>query len=185
LNNAAIAATLFLLWQKRARPGEPASEIEAAVRAGLRQVRWPGRLEAIQQDPLTVIDVGHTPDAVRQSLASLRDIHGERDWILVVGVSIDKTACEIVDALAPSFDSIICTTAHHKGADVNDIADAVRKANPHATVHTSATIEEAVRLSQSLASSQGRKIYVAGGLFLAVEYAVTARGGRARDLKFF
>jgi dihydrofolate synthase/folylpolyglutamate synthase len=185
LNNAAIAATLFLLWQKRARPGESASEIEAAVRTGLREVRWPGRLEAIQQDPLTVIDVGHTPDAVRQSLASLRDIHGERDWILVVGVSIDKTACEIVDALAPSFDSIICTTAHHKGADVNDIADAVRKANPHATLHTSATIEEAVRLSQSLASSQGRKIYVAGGLFLAVEYAVTARGGRARDLKFF
>ena len=30
-----------------------------------------------------------------------------------------------------------------------------------------------------------RKIYVAGGLFLAIEYAVVARGGRAEDLKFF
>jgi hypothetical protein len=26
---------------------------------------------------------------------------------------------------------------------------------------------------------------VAGGLFLAVEYATVARGGRVRDLKFF
>lgn len=180
VNNAAIAATLFLLWRKRVRPAEPPGEIEAAVRSGLRNTRWPGRLEAIQQNPLTVIDVGHTPDAVRQSLASLRDIHGERDWILVVGVSFDKNACEIVDALAPAFDTIICATAHHKGADVNDIAGTVRKANPHATVHVAANIEEAVRQSQALAASQGRKIYVAGGLFLAVEYAAVARGGRCR-----
>jgi dihydrofolate synthase / folylpolyglutamate synthase len=30
-----------------------------------------------------------------------------------------------------------------------------------------------------------RRIYVAGGLFLAVEYATIAKGGRAEDLKFF
>jgi dihydrofolate synthase / folylpolyglutamate synthase len=30
-----------------------------------------------------------------------------------------------------------------------------------------------------------RKIYVAGGLFLAIEYATIARGGHARDLNFF
>jgi dihydrofolate synthase/folylpolyglutamate synthase len=185
LNNAAIAAALFLLWQRRARPGEIAGDIEAAVRAGLRDVRWPGRLEAIQQDPLTVIDVGHTPDGIRQSLASLKDVRGAQGWILVVGVSFDKNADEIVDALAPSFDTIICTMAHHKGADADDIADAVRKANPHATVHVAATIEDAVRLSHALAGSQAGKIYVAGGLFLAVEYATVARGGRARDLKFF
>ena len=185
LNNSAIAATLFLLWQQRARPEKPASDIEAAVRSGLRNTRWPGRLEAIQQDPLTVIDVGHTPDAVRQSLASIRAIHGERDWMLVVGVSFDKNAWEIVDALAPSFDTIICATAHHKGAHAHDIADTVRKANPRATVHIAATIEDAVRLSQALAGLQARKIYVAGGLFLAAEYAAVARGGRAQDLKFF
>ena len=185
VNNAAIAASLFLLWQRRARPGMSASDIEAAVRTGLRDTRWPGRLETIRQDPLTVIDVGHTPDAVRQSLASLKAIHGERDWILVVGVSFDKNACEIVDALAPSFDAIICAQAHHKGADANDIADTVRKANPRATVEIAASIEEAVRLSQARAASLGQKIYVAGGLFLAVEYATVISGGRAQDLRFF
>ena len=91
--------------------------IETAIRAGLRDVRWPGRLEIIQQDPLTVIDVGHTPDGIRQSLASLKAIHGAEGWILVTGASGDKKADEIVGALAPSFDTIICTAAHHKGAD--------------------------------------------------------------------
>ncbi|MFZ2156376.1 MAG: cyanophycin synthetase [Bradyrhizobium sp.] len=185
INNAAIAITLFLLWLQRAHPRKALDRIEAAVRSGLRGVRWPGRLETIRQDPLTVIDVGHTPDGVRQALASLKAIHGPDGWILVTGVSRDKKAEEIAVALAPSFDTIICTRAHHKGADVNHIASAVRAANPQAAVHNAATIEDAVGISEKLAAAQDRKIYVAGGLFLAIEYAVVAQGGRAEDLNFF
>jgi len=184
-NNAAIAVALFLLWMGRARPGETPREIEAAVRPGLREARWPGRLETIKQGPLTVIDVGHTPDGIRQSLASLKAIHGAEGWILVAGVSFDKRADEIVAELAPSFDTIICTAAHHKGADARTVAAAAHKANPQAELHIAATIEDAVRVSQKLAASRKQKIYVAGGLFLAIEYAVVANGGRAQDLNFF
>jgi dihydrofolate synthase / folylpolyglutamate synthase len=184
-NNAAIAVALFLLWLQRVRPGETPAKIESAVRSGLRDISWPGRLEMIKQDPLTVVDVGHTPDGIRQSLASLKAIYGREGWILVAGVSLDKKASEIVGALAPSFDTVICTAAHHKGMEAETIAAAVRKANPQATIHIAATIEDAVGVSQALAASQDRKIYVAGGLFLAIEYAVVASGGRAQDLKFF
>jgi len=184
-NNAAIAVALFLLWLQHARPTQAAAGIEAAVRSGLRDISWPGRLEVINQDPLTVIDVGHTPDGIRQSLASLKAIYGAENWILVVGASRDKKADEIVGALAPSFDMIISTLAHHKGADADGIAAAARKANPQATIQIAATIEDAVTVSHRLAVSQKRKIYVAGGLFLAVEYATVTRGGRAQDLKFF
>jgi dihydrofolate synthase / folylpolyglutamate synthase len=183
--NAAIAIALFLLWLQRVRPGDDPARIESAVRSGLRDISWPGRLEVIQQDPLTVIDVGHTPDGIRQSLASLKAIHGAKDWILVLGVSRDKNTSEILGALAPSFDTIICTKAYHKGAEAEAIAAAARKANPATTVRIAATIEDAVRVSRSLAAAQDRKIYVAGGLFLAIEYAVVARGGCAGDLKFF
>jgi dihydrofolate synthase/folylpolyglutamate synthase len=185
INNAAIAVTLFLLWLRRTRPSEPPADIEAAVRSGLRAARWPGRMEVIQQEPLTVIDVGHTPDGIRQSLASLMAIHGADDWILVVGISFDKKADEIVALLAPSFDTIISAAAHHKGADAVSIATLVRKANPDAEVQIAATIEDAVNISQRLATSRKQKIYVAGGLFLAIEYATIARGGRAQDLDFF
>lgn len=184
-NNAAVAIALFLLWLQRVKPKAASVEIESAVRSGLREVRWPGRLELIRQDPLTVIDVGHTPDGIRQSLASLQALYGRENWILVTGVSRDKKAGEIVGALAPSFDAIICTAAHHKGMEAKDIAAAVRKANPDAELHNAATIEDAVGLSTTLAASRHQKIYVAGGLFLAIEYAVVASGGRAQDLNFF
>jgi dihydrofolate synthase/folylpolyglutamate synthase len=184
-NNAAIAVALFVLWLERARPGESSAGIEAAVRSGLRDTRWPGRLEIIAQSPLTVIDVGHTPDAIRQSLASLKQAFGAQAWILVVGVSFDKKIGEIVGALAPSFDTIICTSAHHKGGDVATLAGVVRAVNPQASVHIAATIEDAFRISQTLAASLDRKIYVAGGLFIAIEFAAVARGICAKDLDFF
>jgi dihydrofolate synthase / folylpolyglutamate synthase len=192
-NNAAIATALFLLWLRQPAPdlirGEHRKQtpagIETAVRNGLREARWPGRLEVIRHDPLTIIDVGHTPDGIKQSLASLQRIYGREDWILVIGASIDKKADEIVGALAPSFNTIICTAAHHKGMAAVRVATAAREANPGATVQIATTIEDAVGISQTLAAAQSRKIYVAGGLFLAIEYAVAARGERAADLGFF
>jgi dihydrofolate synthase/folylpolyglutamate synthase len=184
-NNAAIAITLFLRWLGRASEEKDFARIEAAVRSGLREISWPGRLEVIAQSPLTVIDVGHTPDGIRQSLASLKQIHGTQDWILVVGISLDKKSHEIVGALAPSFDTIICTSARHKGGDAVAIATAVRKINPGADVHIAATVADALHVSRGLAASLKRKIYVAGGLFTAIEYATVARGGRAEDLTFF
>jgi len=184
-NNAAIAVALFLLWLEREHRGGLPANVESAVRTGLREARWPGRLEAIGQDPVTVIDVGHTPDGIRQSLEGLKKIFGREGWILVTGVSHDKKAGEIVGALTPSFDTIVCTRAHHKGADAESIAAAARKANPRAAIHVAPTVADAVSVSRQLAMSRQQKIYVAGGLFLAIEYATIARGGRAEDLNFF
>jgi len=185
LNNAAIAVTLFLLWLQGERPHGAAATAQAAVRTGLRDVRWPGRLEIIRHDPLTVIDVGHTPDGIRQALKGLAAAHGAADWILVTGASRDKKSDEIVGALAPSFETIICTSAHHKGADPQAIAAAARRGNPDASIHVATTMADAVRLSQEIARTRARRVYVAGGLFLAIEYATVAKGGRAEDLEFF
>ena len=184
-NNAAIAITLFLLWLERMQFAKTPAAIEAAVRSGLRELTWPGRLEIIGREPLTIIDVGHTPDGIRQSLDSLMAVYGTQGWILVIGVSFDKKIEEIAGALAPSFETIICTTAHHKGGDADALAAAVRHSNPRAAIHVAETIAEAVSLSQMLAASLNRKIYVAGGLFTAIEFAVVARGGRAQGLNFF
>jgi dihydrofolate synthase/folylpolyglutamate synthase len=183
-NNAAIAAALFLLWLGKTQPEAAPAAIETAVRSGLGNTSWPGRLEVIAHDPLTVIDVGHTPDGVRQALAGLKAGHGADGWLLVLGISFDKKADEIAAVLAPSFDTIICTSAHHKGAEAEIVAAAARRANSRAAVHVAASIEDALHLSRALAAAQQRKIYAAGGLFLAIEYATLARGGRTKDLHF-
>jgi dihydrofolate synthase / folylpolyglutamate synthase len=185
LNNAAIAIMLLLRWLKHGRPSDSEAHLEAAIRSGLRNTRWPGRLETIADDPLTVIDVGHTPDGIRQALAGLKQMYGEGDWILVAGVSLDKNAGEIAGALAPGFDTIICTSAHHKGGDPAALAAAMRRSNPDAHIEIAATIEQAFGLSQTLAASRKRRIYVAGGLFTAIEFAAVARGLDAKQLAFF
>jgi dihydrofolate synthase/folylpolyglutamate synthase len=184
-NNAAIAATLFRLWLKQTQPHAPVHAIDAAIRIGLHDTSWPGRLDVVRHDPLTVVDVGHTPDGIAQALASLKAIHGAQDWVLVLGVSRDKQSDEIVAGLAPSFDCIVCSAAHHKGEDAERIAQAARRANPAAEIHVASTIEDAVEQSTAVALAANRRIYVAGGLFLAIEYAHVAQGGRAAELKFF
>jgi dihydrofolate synthase/folylpolyglutamate synthase len=184
LNNAAIAVALFLLCARQALPPAKVT-LEPAIKAGLMATRWPGRLELIRSDPVTVIDVGHTPDGIAQALRGLKETYGADDWILVTGVSHDKKADEIVALLAPSFDVIICAAAHHKGSDPQAIAEAAHRANPSATIEMAATIEQAVALSTARAAAMNRKIFVAGGLFLAIEYAAVAKGKRAQDLNFF
>jgi len=185
INNAAIAIMLFLCWLKHARPSESDAHLETAVRSGLRNTRWPGRLETIGQHPLTVIDVGHTPDGIRQALVGLKATYGEEDWILVAGVSSDKNVTEIAGGLAPGFDTIICTSAHHKGGNPAVLADAMRRSNPDARIEIATTIEQAFSLSHTLAASPKRKIYVAGGLFTAIEFAAVARGLDPKQLAFF
>jgi dihydrofolate synthase / folylpolyglutamate synthase len=185
INNAAIATALFLLWLEQAGSKKIPAAIEPAVRSGLSGTRWPGRLEVISQNPLVVVDVGHTPDGVRRSLAGLKTAYGAQGWILVIGISFDKKSDEIVEALAPSFDTIVCTRAYHKGGDPAALAASVRKINPQADIRIAATIEQAFRSSRILAASTDRKIYVAGGLFTAIEFTAIARGGHAEDLNFF
>jgi len=185
VNNAAIAASLFALWLRQSGTDHDPARLDAAIRHGLRDARWPGRLETISTEPLTVIDVGHTPDGIRQALAGLRAAHGESGWILVLGASRDKNAAEIVAALAPSFDAIVCSSAHHKGAPAEVIAEAARAANPRAEIVTAATVADAVREARVLAERLDARIYVAGGLFLAIEFAAVTQGGRAEDLRFF
>ena len=184
-NNAAIAVALFLLWLKQTESTIKPAAVEIAIRTGLASTDWPGRLEVVHKDPLTVIDVGHTPDGVAQALRGLKAAHGQDDWILVLGVSSDKNLEEIAEQIAPAFGTIICTAAYHKGAGARVIGAAVRKSNPDASIHIADRIEDAVRIGKQLTKNSRQKIYVAGGLFVAVEYATALRGGQARDLQFF
>jgi dihydrofolate synthase/folylpolyglutamate synthase len=66
---------------------------QAAVATEVR-----GRLQVLAQEPLTVLDGAHNPDAVRALVESLGAIVGERPLALVLGVLEDKDA---VGMLAP------------------------------------------------------------------------------------
>ena len=102
---------------------------DEALESRLAQTRWPGRLEIIEDEPPTIIDVGHTPAGVRAALEGFQTMRGERGALLVCGVSADKDAGAIVAALAPAFDVIVCASARQKGAPAAQIAAHAATAN--------------------------------------------------------
>ncbi len=155
------------------------------LRAGFAATRWPGRLEVIEEDPLIAIDVGHTPDAIRQALGGFIAMRGARHGVLVCGVSQDKKAAELLSVLAPAFDTIICVSAAHKGAPAAEIAALANAANHTAELVIAESVADARRLALAKAKSAETAIYVAGSLFLAVEFKALHIGRDPASLAFF
>jgi dihydrofolate synthase/folylpolyglutamate synthase len=173
-NNAALALRTALSMT-------PLSEDQ--VGAGFAATRWPGRLQVLDENPLTVIDVGHTPAAVEAALAGFRAMCADRRAILLCGVSSDKDAAALLSRLAPGFSAIICAAARHKGLAPARIAALVQEANPAAEIVLADSVAEARRLA--LARARGGAIYCAGGLFLAAEFLAAHLGRDPAALAFF
>lgn len=177
INNHAVAVELCRERLARSGASNPTAE---ALRAAIATVRWPGRLEKVQDHPPVYVDVGHTPEGVRAALAGFQRL-SPGPAVLVTGVSADKDAQGIFDILAPAFDRIICTAAHHKGLAADRVAVMVHEAHPAAEVRLAPTIAEAARL----AAHETDAVYAAGGLFLATEFSAALRGEDPSALRFF
>lgn len=172
--NAALAVKL-------AHTLAPLSDVQVAE--GLNDAHWPGRLEVLSADPLVVIDVGHTPDGVARALEGFTELRGDREAVLVCGVSADKDGRAIIERIAPAFDSIICVAAQHKGAPAGEIAAHAQHANPAAEITLAESVADARGLA--LAKAKGGAVYVAGGLFLAAEFKAVHLGRDPGSLLFF
>lgn len=174
--NAALALSL-------ARDIAPISE--AQVKDAFSSTRWPGRLEVIEESPLVVIDVGHTPDGVRVALDGFIAMRGERSGVLVGGVSRDKKAADVINLLAPAFETIICAAAAHKGTRAAEIAALAAAANSGAEIVIAESVVDARRLALAKAKSAETVVYVAGSLFLAAEFKAVHMGRDPASLAFF
>ncbi|HXN07026.1 MAG TPA: folylpolyglutamate synthase/dihydrofolate synthase family protein [Nitrospiria bacterium] len=81
------------------------------MRSGLSNVRWPGRLELVQRDPLIFLDGAHNPagaKALARFLSHL-DISGRK--VLVLGIMKDKAIREMGEILIPWADEVVLTQA--------------------------------------------------------------------------
>ena len=74
---------------------------EAAFAAAARETEIPGRLQTIAEQPLTVLDGAHNPDAVLALARALPELFGERMPALVLGVLEDKDAASMLRTLLP------------------------------------------------------------------------------------
>ena len=85
---------------------------ERAVRQGLEQVSWPGRLERLRRHPELLCDGAHNPAAAECLKIHLQRRLSEqqgRRLILVVGMMQDKKFPAFLNALVPLADVVILT----------------------------------------------------------------------------
>lgn len=80
----AIAATVNYLNGQQL-PIDPAS-----LKAGLVTVKWPGRMEVINQQPLVILDGAHNLPGMQALVKTLRDTFSDREIYLLVAILADK-----------------------------------------------------------------------------------------------
>ncbi len=106
--NAATAVATAEVLHDRGFPLAP-----GAVRDGLAALRWPARIEVLQEHPTVLVDVAHNPasiGALRQVLEAL--FHGRR-IVLVFGMVATHDHRASTSLIAPLAEIAIVTTPQH------------------------------------------------------------------------
>ncbi len=104
VRNALTAITAVRLLAARGFP-----VTDAAIAHGLATVRWPGRLEKVQDRPAVYLDGTHNPAGARE-LASFWEEHfADRRIHLIYGTMRDKAVDEIAGLLFPRASTVILT----------------------------------------------------------------------------
>jgi dihydrofolate synthase/folylpolyglutamate synthase len=89
---------------------------EAAIRQGLRDVYWPGRLEILNRAPLLIADSAHNGDSARKLMAALKRHFRFRRLTVILGASTDHATPQLMEALLSGTDRAIATRARHPRA---------------------------------------------------------------------
>jgi dihydrofolate synthase/folylpolyglutamate synthase len=109
--NAALALlTLEILERK----GFTISD--EAMRLGLADPIWPGRLEVISSNPTIILDGAHNPSAMRSLARAIERDFDFRDLIVVLGVLGDKDISNILKEILPLAGKVIYTKAAYERA---------------------------------------------------------------------
>jgi dihydrofolate synthase/folylpolyglutamate synthase len=82
---------------------------DRAVREGLAQVCWPGRMEVVRRDPLVVLDCAHNAASAAAFVQTLEESFGSGPRVLVFAVSNDKDLAGMFRELRPAFSQVIFT----------------------------------------------------------------------------
>ena len=100
---------------------------EQSIYEGLAEVKWPGRLEIVSEQPLVILDGAHNPAGVRSLKQYLTHKLNGRHLTLVVGIMADKSWRVMLHALIPIVDRLIITRPQNDRAlDMETLAAFVR-----------------------------------------------------------
>ncbi len=120
------AATALAAIQKLQQPGWRIGE--TALRAGLRNVDWRGRLEVFGEEPLVLLDVAHNPPGIQALIEALDEFFPDRRIFFVFGVLEDKDHRSMLATLGRKAKFVVLTKPDYKrSADPQALTKAVEQ----------------------------------------------------------
>jgi dihydrofolate synthase/folylpolyglutamate synthase len=163
----AIAAVAALAPEALRRPD--------ALAAAIGTVRVPGRLQAVRDHPLVLLDVGHNPLAAQAVASALREL-GIRPAICVLGMLRDKDAGAVVAALDASVDLWYCAgLAGERGRSAEDLAREVAAVSGAGRVRAFPEVGSGLRAALQAVSAD-QSILVFGSFRTAAQAAACLAG---------
>lgn len=125
-----------------------------AVRRGLLETRWPGRLTVLKKRPLFVADGAHNEDAAEKLAKSIEFYFTNRRIIYIMGVLKDKDYGRIIDLTHAYADQVITITPPENPRALPALELAKEVAKVHPSVTAAGSLEEAVEMAQMLAGKE-------------------------------
>jgi dihydrofolate synthase/folylpolyglutamate synthase len=128
---------------------------EEALRKGLAETSWTGRMEKICDKPLVFVDGSHNPHGIHATAETIKTYFPGRKITFVVGVLADKDALHMITELPALAAHIVTVTPPSPRAmEAETLADLFRK-ETHCPVQAAPTLEEGCRWAWQLAGEDG------------------------------
>jgi dihydrofolate synthase/folylpolyglutamate synthase len=140
---------------------------DAALRAGLAMVDWPGRMHRVQttSGQIILLDGAHNPDGAEALRVALQEEFPDSRPTMIFGVFRDKDSTSMCHSLAPLAGRILLTPVHsERTEDPSKLVAACRDANAHAVIEVCDSLADALPKV-----STAPFVVIAGSLYLIGE----------------
>lgn len=172
--NAATALCALECVAERGLPVPPKAFAEA-----LRTVEWKGRCQLLSSDPVTFLDGGHNPDALKALCESLKSMHIRRRVALVCGFCGDKAVADALREIAPIVSCAWAVPiANERSLTPAETAQAARQAGLQQVIEMT-DVAEAIEAATTWAQDNQGTVVICGSLYLVGE--VLALQGEEED----
>ena len=144
-----------------------------AIEKGIRETRWPARLERLTQGGVAwILDVAHNPAGAWALRAGLNSQPGgERPGMLIFSCLRDKPVDEMAQILFPLFDEVIVAPIHSsRAASMESLLKAAEATGTRAVQAES--VPAALEMARQQLSKAGREpgvVVISGSVYLVGE----------------
>ncbi len=135
------------------------------IREGIRQARWPGRLERVSATPEIILDGAHNPAGARALAAYINRFFDDRRVWIIYGAMRDKAVAEMAAILFPLADEVIVTAPDQTRAVR---PETIRELVDHPRVRAADNVRSALEIVKREAAADDA-VFVTGSLFLVGE----------------